>query len=75
MAGLFTVNSDWLASGIGSKRGPVTMTLAEMETHLQAEGLREEMPVYGTDWKARALEAEEKLAALKTSLVDLINKH
>ena len=75
MASLFTVNSEWLASGFGSKRGPPPMTNEEIMQRLDEQGLKEEMPTYGTDWKARAIEAEEKLAALKTSLADLLNKH
>ena len=51
------------------------MTHEEIMKRLDDEGVREEMPIYGTDWKTRAIEAEEKLAALKTSLADLLNKH
>jgi transcriptional regulator with XRE-family HTH domain len=78
MAALFSVNPQWLSSGLGSKRGPVTMTKEEIEQR-EAEGLREQMPIYGsdygTDWKTRALAAEQNLTDLKTSLAELLTKH
>lgn len=65
------VSAEWLLTGSAAK----PYSLGFMGTDEIESRLKEEMPVYGTDWKTRAIEAEQKLEALKTSLADLLKKH
>jgi transcriptional regulator with XRE-family HTH domain len=71
IAAFMGISAEWLLTGKAAKPYSLQfMGAGEIESRL-----REEMPIYGTDWKTRAIEAEGKLAALKTSLADLLNKH
>lgn len=71
IAAFMGTSAEWLLTGSAARRYSLkTLDSEEIESRL-----REEMPAYGTDWKTRAIEAEQKLEALKTSLADLLKKH
>jgi len=72
------VRSEWLIAGKGPKREIklIELTAAEIDAIKNSENkLSEDVVIYGTDWKTRAITAEQKLADLKASFAELFVKH